>query len=87
MVFTGIVGSTLAKIELKENLPTFYFYFLLKGMYDAIKSSMTGTVISHVDKNMILTTMIALPDNDFSKRFEQISTNIFNKIFLNRKKY
>ena len=83
--FAGIVGSTLAKIELKENLPIFYFYFLLKRMGDRIKSSRTGSVISHVDKNMLLTTIIVLPNNDFSKRFEQISTNIFNKIFLNKK--
>ena len=82
--FAGILGSTLAKIKVKE-LNQDYVYCLLKIKEDDIKQNTTGTSIPHADKKKIEKYLIAVPPKkileDFRINFNQI---LFRQILIRK---
>ena len=60
----GIVGSTLAKITLREGLGvgTYFLYYTLKLLEPEIREHLTGTSIPHADKNWISAQMVCFPN-------------------------
>ena len=60
---SGVVGSTLAKLEVKDSKLKSFIYQLLKYKETDIKSHLTGSAIPHTDKAYISNQKIALPNN------------------------
>lgn len=58
---SGIVGSTLAKLETKNNIIKPLIYQYLKFRQNDIRSHLTGSAIPHADKKYIHLQQIALP--------------------------
>lgn len=84
--FSGIVGSTLAKIKVadKFNHPLFIFHFLKTKVLD-ITSNTTGSSIPHADKSKIFEYIINLPSKYNLQKFEEIAKCINDYIVLNKK--
>jgi len=51
--FEGVLGSTLAALEIKEEYKRTLFYYYLKTKEDDIKANTTGTSIPHTDKQKV----------------------------------
>lgn len=83
--YSGIIGSTLSKIEVLKN-NNYFIYFLLKMIENDNKTHTTGTSIPHTDKNRILNILIAIPnDNNLLNIFEENGKNIIDKIIQTKK--
>lgn len=85
--FKGILGSTLAKIEVKE-LDDSFVYGFLKINEEDIRQNTTGTSIPHADKKRIEMYLFAVPNKDLLIKFKEImdnalfkQTSIKNEIF------
>lgn len=82
--FSGVVGSTIAKIRVKENIIGDYFlYYSLKEKEIEIRKHLTGTSIPHMDKQWLLSQNVGIPDMETKQRFEEIASSIRNKISMN----
>lgn len=70
---TGFIGSTLARLRLKDSeiYPPFLGLFL-QGMYDEIRANCTGAAIPHVNKNHLINISVPLPPLDEQKRIAAI---------------
>lgn len=78
---SGIVGSTLAKIEIiNNNFTKEYLFFALKKYADLIKSKNTGSAIPHADKAFINTLEIPIISKDEQEKYKIILENIYNNI-------
>ena len=76
----GIVGSTLAKIEiLDDSYNQASIYFIIKYFSEYIKSKNTGSAIPHTDKEIVYKLIV--PDIYNQKTYE----NILNTILENNK--
>ena len=62
--FAGIVGSTISRIDIKEQFEKLRFitYLLLRSNQQLIKENTTGTSIPHTDKSFIFNFIIPVPD-------------------------
>ncbi|MBR3672767.1 MAG: restriction endonuclease subunit S [Clostridia bacterium] len=83
----GIVGSTLAKVEIINiDYTKEYVFFVLKKYSGVIKNKVTGSAIPHTDKAFINTLMI--PNISIEQQFkykrilEKIQHNILENINL-----
>lgn len=71
---SGIVASTLAKLDLyNKKISNQFLYILMKYYEEDIKSHTTGSAIPHTDKEYVYRLKIALPKDD-------IITKLFNDI-------
>jgi type I restriction enzyme S subunit len=71
---SGIVASTLAKLDLyNKKISNQFLYVLMKYYEEDIKSHTTGSAIPHTDKEYVYRLKIALPKDD-------IITKLFNDI-------
>ncbi len=76
----GIVGSTLAKLELvNKNYKKEYVYFLIKKYNSLIKNKNTGSAIPHTDK--VFVGNLEIPKINLED--QKILENLLNKIFKN----
>ncbi len=82
--FEGAIGSTLAKIEVKQ-ISNFYIYYNILSFVDQIKNNTTGSAIPHTDKSFILSKYILEPKSDLIELFDKEVKEILNKIFENKK--
>ncbi len=82
--FLGILGSTLAKIVIKDLGQNFIYYFL-KDRENDIKENTTGTSIPHADKGRIEKYQIIIPSQDILNKFNDIIDNLFLRQILARK--
>ena len=79
----GIVGSTLAKITLREGsgMGTYFLYYTLKLLEPEIREHLTGTSIPHADKNWISAQMVCFPNKgELLFHFEEIVGQIRERI-------
>ena len=79
----GIVGSTLAKITLREGsgVGTNFLYYALKLLEPEIREHLTGTSIPHADKNWISAQMVCFPNKgELLFYFEKIVGQIRERI-------
>ena len=79
----GIVGSTLAKITLREGsgVGTHFLYYALKLLEPEIREHLTGTSIPHADKNWISAQMVCFPNKgELLFYFEEIVGQIRERI-------
>lgn len=60
---SGIVGSTLSKLEVKNDILKSFVFQLLKFREVDIKSHLTGSAIPHADKSYIYAQKVALPND------------------------
>jgi type I restriction enzyme S subunit len=81
--FSGVVGSTIAKISTPPNLKR-YIYLLLKEQEKEISSKTIGTSIPHADKGLILRLPIVLPKKEILLAFNQVINPLLEKITLNK---
>jgi type I restriction enzyme S subunit len=80
----GVLGSTLAVIDVKE-IGSAYVYHFLKGREEDINQNTTGTSIPHTDKNMVEKYLVVVPDNErITNQFETISNSILSKSINNK---
>lgn len=78
----GIVGSTLAKIEiLDDEFQKEYVFFLIKNYNDLIKSKNTGSAIPHTDKVFVGTLEVP----NISKDKQEYFVTLLKKINQNSK--
>jgi len=59
---SGVVGSTLSKLDLKRSLRSI-LYFYLKTKEKDIKENTTGSAIPHTDKDKVYNYEVVLPKN------------------------
>jgi type I restriction enzyme S subunit len=81
--YYGIVGSTLAKITLREGsgVGTHFLYYALKLLEPEIRKHLTGTSIPHADKNWISAQMVCFPNKgELLFYFEEIVGQIRERI-------
>lgn len=77
----GIVGSTLAKVDVINNkFMKEYLFFALKYYADIIKSKNTGSAIPHADKSFINTLEIPIININEQTKYKTILQNIKNNI-------
>jgi type I restriction enzyme S subunit len=79
----GIVGSTLAKITLREGsgVETHFLYYALKLLEPEIREHLTGTSIPHADKNWISAQMVCFPNKgELLFYFEEVVGQIRERI-------
>jgi type I restriction enzyme S subunit len=79
----GIVGSTLAKITLREGsgVGTHFLYYALKLLEPEIRKHLTGTSIPHADKNWISAQMVCFPNKgELLFYFEEVVGQIRERI-------
>lgn len=69
--FPGIVGSTISRIDIKEQFDFLRFvtYLILRSNQKLINENTTGTSIPHADKNFILNLTIPVPSKEVIEIF------------------
>lgn len=81
--YSGIIGSTLAKISVKEPLCPEFLYFFLKTKERDIRENTTGTSIPHTDKRKIEKYCLSTPSIYMIREFSNIASRLLSKILLN----
>jgi len=71
--FSGVVGSTLARLKIKEEgiYPRFLYWFL-EAKHELIKSQRTGATIPHINAAALKELQIPLPPLPIQKRIAEI---------------
>lgn len=80
----GVIGSTLAKINLDNNKLWAVIYQFLKHKEADIQANTTGTTIPHTDKNRVNNYLMVIPDNFLLENFTELFDNSLLKIISNR---
>ncbi|HHF3525712.1 TPA: restriction endonuclease subunit S [Haemophilus influenzae] len=80
----GVIGSTLAKINLDNNKLWTVIYQFLKHKEADIQANTTGTTIPHTDKNRVNNYLMVIPDNFLLEKFTELFDNSLLKIISNR---
>lgn len=80
----GVIGSTLAKINLDNNKIWAVIYQFLKHKEADIQANTTGTTIPHTDKNRVNNYLMVIPDNFLLEKFTGLFDNSLLKIISNR---
>ena len=80
--FSGIVGSTLCKIEHDNKINSSILYLLLKFNEEHIKSNLTGSAVPHTDKNLVCSLLYP---NVSEKEIEDVGT-LLNLIVVYKKR-
>ena len=80
----GVIGSTLAKINLDNNKLWAIIYQFLKHKEADIQANTTGTTIPHTDKNRVNNYLMVIPDNFLLEKFTELFDNSLLKIISNR---
>lgn len=82
---SGIVGSTIAKINLKNEFThPLFIYFFLKTKEIDIMGNTTGSSIPHADKNKILDYDFVIPKSETLHYFEKNAISVLEKIKTNK---
>lgn len=84
--FTGVVGSTIAKIKIISRLKH-VLYFFLKIHESEINSQTTGTSIPHADKGLVNHLNFCFPKNEVLDSFNLQSIAVRKKININKQEY
>ncbi|HHF3587389.1 TPA: restriction endonuclease subunit S, partial [Haemophilus influenzae] len=71
----GVIGSTLAKINLDNNKLWAVIYQFLKHKEADIQANTTGTTIPHTDKNRVNNYLMVIPDNFLLEKFTELFDN------------
>lgn len=70
---SGIIGSTLAKIEIqKNNIIPQYLGWFLKGKFRYLRDRCTGATIPHISREVLTNILIPLPSVEDQKRIVKI---------------
>ncbi|KOQ97729.1 restriction endonuclease HindVIIP subunit S [Haemophilus sp. C1] len=80
----GVIGSTLAKINLDNNKLWAVIYQFLKHKEADIQANTTGTTIPHTDKNRVNNYLMVISDNFLLEKFTELFDNSLLKIISNR---
>ena len=80
----GVIGSTLAKINLENNKLWAIIYQFLKHKEADIQANTTGTTIPHTDKNRINNYLMTIPNDFLLDKFTELFDNSLLKIISNR---
>ena len=80
----GVIGSTLAKINLDNNKIWAIIYQFLKHKEADIQANTTGTTIPHTDKNRVNNYLMVIPDNFLLEKFTGLFDNSLLKIISNK---
>ena len=84
--YSGIVGSTLAKIICDEIISPCFTFNLLKSLESQMKSNLTGSAVPHTDKDLLLESNIIIPDKKLMEVFEKMAKSNLSKIINNKNK-
>ena len=80
----GIVGSTLAKIDIiNDNYTKEYVFFVLKKYSEIIKNKNTGSAIPHTDKAFINTLRIPIIKVENQEKYKIILDRIQHNLIEN----
>ena len=80
----GVIGSTLAKINLDNNKLWAIIYQFLKHKEADIQANTTGTTIPHTDKNRVNNYLMVIPNNFLLEKITELFDNSLLKIISNR---
>lgn len=80
----GVIGSTLAKINLENNKLWAIIYQFLKHKEADIQANTTGTTIPHTDKNRVNNYLMTIPNDFLLDKFTKLFDNSLLKIISNR---
>jgi type I restriction enzyme, S subunit len=76
---SGVIGSTIAKIDCHENNSKFLWYFLY-SKYRILNTKQRGTGTPHVDPNILMNFKFLLPSLNEQKRIVLKIDELFSKI-------
>lgn len=80
----GIVGSTLAKIEIiNNNYINEYVFFALKKYSELIKNKLTGSAIPHTDKAFVKTLELPIIKFEEQEKYKNILEKIQHNLIEN----
>ena len=79
----GVIGSTLAKINLENNKLWAIIYQFLKHKEADIQANTTGTTIPHTDKNRVNNYLMTIPNDFLLDKFTELFNNSLLKIISN----
>ena len=80
----GVIGPTLAKINLDNNKLWAVIYQFLKHKEADIQANTTGTTIPHTDKNRVNNYLMTIPNDFLLDKFTELFDNSLLKIISNR---
>jgi len=73
---TGIIGSTLARLRIRDNYTDFcnprYLGFFLRTKFEHLQNTSTGATIPHISKNALTDIEIPIPDLEIQNRIVAI---------------
>jgi len=76
----GVVGSTVARFRLTNEIDYKFLYYSLFGAFRWIQQNRTGTGVPHVPKNLTKILSIALPPLPQQRKIAKILTTVDNLI-------
>lgn len=80
----GVIGSTLAKINLDNNKLWAVIYQFLKHKEADIQANTTGTTIPHTDKNRVNNYLMTIPNDFLLDKFTELFDKSLLQIISNR---
>ena len=80
----GVIGSTLAKINLDNNKLWAVIYQFLKHKEADIQANTPGPTIPHTDKNRVNNYLMTIPNDFLLDKFTELFDNSLLKIISNR---
>ncbi|MFZ5988387.1 MAG: restriction endonuclease subunit S [Bacillota bacterium] len=82
----GYVGSTIAKLEIKDRneLNNRYFFYFLKFQFNYLNGRTTGATIPHIDRSSLVSLKVPIPSLEQQKKIVSILEKV-EKAMLKRK--
>lgn len=76
----GYVGSTLAKIDVNDEIDVCYLYYFIQGKYQILNTNVKGTGTPHLKQDLLKSFKIYLPSIDEQRRIVTKIEGLFSKL-------
>lgn len=76
----GYVGSTLARIDVKESLNPNYLYYFIQGKYTQLNTNMKGSGTPHLNQQLLKSFEIYLPSLEEQERIVSRIEELFSQL-------
>ena len=77
---TGYVGSTLARIDVSDEIDINYLYYFIQGKYQVLNTNVKGTGTPHLKQDLLKSFDIYLPSLDEQQRIVTKIEELFSKL-------
>jgi len=77
---TGYVGSTLARIDVSDEIDINYLYYFIQGKYQILNTNVKGTGTPHLKQDLLKSFDIYLPSKEKQQRIVDKIEELFSKL-------